>query len=125
MLIHVNAVSPTPEAVSSLWTPGKSISNARELTQACSSAGAGKIACVYFVNGVLNDIETEVLVLSKKSGKPVSPPFCVPASSTINDQVAAITSTITSNPKMVNTPAAYAVRYVYSHNWPCKSAPAQ
>ena len=125
MLIHVNTTPPHAEATSTLWQPGKSIAVARDLMQACSASGANKIACVYFVNGVLNDIETEVLVLSKKSGKPVSPPFCVPGSSTINDQVAAITSTITSNPKMVNTPAAYAVRYVYSHNWPCKSAPAQ
>ena len=124
MLIHVNTTPPHAEATSTLWQPGKSIAVARDLMQACSANGANKIACVYFVNGVLNDIETETLVIAKKTGKPVTPPFCLPPNTMINDQIAMITSTIASNPKLAGTPAAYAVRYVYGHSWPCKANPA-
>lgn len=124
-MLNVAATPTVSSAISQTWQPGKAISTARDLNQACSSTNAGKVACVYFVNGVLNDIETEVMVTSKRTGKPVSPPFCLTPGVSLDNQLAAITSTITATPKLASAPASYLVRYVYGHSWPCKATAAQ
>ena len=109
-------------SVVSTWRPGKGISSGADLRQACSPAGGqgGKIACVYFVNGVLNDVSTGVMAADQRSGKPFKPIVCIPPTISLDSQLAALVSGVNTQPKLATAPAAVAIRFVYGRNWACK-----
>ena len=106
----------------SAWRPGKGINTGADLRQACSptSGQGGKIACVYFLNGVLNDVSTGAMAAEQHAGKPFRPIVCVPPTVSLDGQLAALVSGINAQPKLAGAPAAVTIRFVYSRNWACK-----
>ena len=111
-----------PAAITAPWTPGKGINTANDLNLACQAGprNVGRLACIYFLNGVINDASTSAFMAAKQQGKPPRRLFCVPPNINIQDQITRLTSTIAQTPRLSTVPAAYAVRYVYARNWLCK-----
>ena len=109
-------------AIVSTWQPGRGINTGADLRRACAPASGqgGKIPCVYFLNGVLNDVSTSIMAADQHSGKPFKPVICIPPTVKLDAQIAALVSAVDAQPKMAPAPAAAVIRFVYGRTWACK-----
>ena len=114
--------SSSKAAIVSTWQPGHGINTGGDLRRACSPASGrgGKIACVYFLNGVLNDVSTSIMAVDQHSGKPFKPVLCVPPTVKLDAQIAALVSAVDAQPRLAGAPAAAVIRFVYGRTWACK-----